>query len=64
MERNHVTINFISKYLYLRRPKVVIFTDVIKIATMFIKTTFKNSKIDKRLRKYVLRCNLYLYFFK
>ena len=64
MERNHVAINFISKYLYLRRPKVSIFTDVIKIATMFIKTTFKNSKIDKILRKYVLRWNLYLYFFK
>ena len=28
----------------LRRPRAANFVDVIKIATMFIKTTFKDSK--------------------
>ena len=43
--------------------RVVNFADIIKIATMFIKTTFKDSKKVKRIRNYVLKCNLYLYFF-
>ena len=47
-----------SKCLYLRRPKVVSFADIIKIAPMFIKTISKNSKKLSR--------NLYtfLIFFK
>ena len=32
--------------------------DVIKIATMFIKATFKDSNKVKRIRNYVLNCNL------
>ena len=35
---------FISKCYYLRRPKVVNFTAIIKIATLFIKVSFKDSK--------------------
>ena len=46
----------------LRRPRVDNFADIIKIATMFIKTTFKGSKRVKRIRNYALKCNLYLYF--
>ena len=34
-------ITFISKFLYF---KVANFADIIKIAAMFIKTTFKDSK--------------------
>ena len=45
----------------LRRPRVVNFADIIKIATMFIKATFKDSKKVKRIRNYALKCNLYLF---
>ena len=43
-------------------PRVVNFADFIKIAIMFIKITFKDSKKVKQNRKYILKCNLYLYF--
>ena len=46
----------------LKRPRVASFAHIIKIATMVIKTTFKDSKKVKRLRNYVLKYNLYLYF--
>ena len=46
----------------LRRPGVVNFADIIKIATMFIKKSFKDSKTPERIRNYVLNRNLYLYF--
>ena len=42
--------------------RVTSFPDIIKAATMFIKTTFKDSKKVKRMSNYVLKCNLYLYF--
>ena len=38
------------------------FANIIKIATMFLKTTFKDSEIGKRIRNYALKRNLYLYF--
>ena len=44
MNRNDDVINFTSKYLYLKRARVANFADIIKIATMFTKTTFKGSK--------------------
>ena len=45
----------------LRRPTVANFADIIKIPTI-IKKTFKDSKKVKRIRNYVFKCNLYLYF--
>ena len=39
-------------------PRVANFADIIKTATMFIKTTFKDSEKVKRIRNYVLKCNL------
>ena len=45
----------------LRRPKVASFANI-KIATMFIKTTIKDSKKVERIGNYLLKCNLYLYF--
>ena len=48
--------------LILRRPAVANFADIIKIPTMFIKKTFKRLKKVKRIRNYVFKCNLYLYF--
>ena len=44
----------------LRRPRVDNFTGIIKIATMLIETTFSDSNKIKRIRNYVLKCNLYL----
>ena len=49
MDRNYDVLTFISKYLFLRRPRVANSADIIKIATMFIKTTFKDSKKLKEL---------------
>ena len=37
MDRNYDVISFILKNLYLRRPRVPNFADIIKIETMFIK---------------------------
>ena len=46
----------------LRRPRAVNFADITKIATMFIKTTFKDRNKVRRVRNYVLKCHLHLYF--
>ena len=48
--------------LILRKPGVTIFADIIKIVTMFIKTIIKDSRKVKRIRNYVSKFNLYLYF--
>ena len=42
--------------------KIASFADIIKIVSMFIKTTYKNSKKKFKNRNYVLECNLHLYF--
>ena len=57
MHKNYDVITFI-----LRRSGVVIFADIIKIVMTFIKTTFKDSRKVKRIRNYVLKFNLYLFF--
>ena len=44
----------------LRRPRVANFADI-KIANIFIGTTFKDSDKVQRNRNYALKCNLYLY---
>ena len=46
----------------LRRSRVANFADIIKISTIFIKTTFKNSSKVKRIRSNALKCNFFLYF--
>ena len=46
----------------LRRLRVADFANIIKIATMFIKTTFEVSKNVLKIRSYVSKCNLYQYF--
>ena len=46
----------------LRRLRVANFPDIIKISTMFIKKTFKDSNKVKRIRNFVLKYNLYQYF--
>ena len=37
-------------------PRVANFADIIKIATMFIKTNFKNSEKTRIIRNYELKC--------
>ena len=46
----------------LRRPGVAIFAYIIKIITRFIKIFSKDSRKVKRIRNYVPKWNLYLYF--
>ena len=48
--------------LILGRPGVVIFADIIKIVTIFIKTITKYSRKVKRIRNYLSKSKLYLYF--
>ena len=38
------------------RSRIANFSSIIKIATMFIKTTFKDTK-KLKIRNYVLKCN-------
>ena len=53
MTKNYDVITFILNKNY--------FIDAIKTASIFIKTILKDSKKVKRIRNYVLKCNLYLY---
>ena len=53
---------FFENTFVLRRPGVVIFADIIKIVTILIKKIFKDSRKVKRIRNYVSKCYLYLYF--
>ena len=62
MDRNFDTITFTLKYLYFRKSRVSSIAGIIKIATIVIKTTSKDSEIVKRIRNYVLKWNLYLHF--
>ena len=45
----------------LRRPGVANFADIIKVSTIFIKPTFKDSLKVKGIGNYALKRNLYLY---
>ena len=61
MVRNYNVITFIQSTYVLRRPRAANFPGIIKIATIFNKTGFKDSKQVKRIRNCALKCNLYLY---
>ena len=61
MYMNYDVIIFISKHCYFRSG-VAISADIIKIITMFIKAVFKDLTKIKRIRNYVPKCNMYLYF--
>ena len=62
MDKNYDAIAFFQKNLILRRLRVAIFAGIIKIVTLFIKTTHKDSRKIKRIRNYVSKWCLYLYF--
>ena len=62
MDKTDDVIGFFQKFLILRRPGVVIFPDINKMFTMFIKTILIDSRKVRRVRKYVSKWNLCLYF--
>ena len=62
MGRSYEAIDLFQNTLILRRPRVVISADVIKVVTTFIKKNFKDSKKVERIRNYVPKFNLYLCF--
>ena len=62
MDRNYDVITIISQYPFLARPGVVIFADIIKIVTMFIKKIIKDPRKVKRIRNYASKPSLHLYF--
>ena len=54
---------FFQYVFTFRRPRVSNFADVIKVATILIKKSYKNSKkLVKKNTNYRLKYNLYLYF--
>ena len=62
MGKNYDVITFFQNIFVLRRPGLAIFADIIKIVTMFIKTTLKDSRNVRRIWNYASKWNLYLYF--
>ena len=59
MDRCYDLITFFFKIpLLYKLPRVTSFVDIIKIATMVIKTSSKDSKKVKRIRNYVLKLSL------
>ena len=52
---------FIKNTFILKRPRVAIFADIIKVVTIFIKTIFKDSKKFKRIRNYS-QSSVFIYF--
>ena len=61
MDKNYDVMTFISKYPYFKKTWSCIFTDIIKIVSLFIKTITKDSKL-KRIGNYLANSNLYVYF--
>ena len=60
MGRNYDVITFIFQNAFILR-RLANFTGIMKIATMSIKTTLKDSKKVKRIRNDVLKYNISLY---
>ena len=59
MDRNCDIIAFFQNTFILRKPRVAILADIVKIVTTFIKKIFRDSKKVKRIRNYVSKSNLY-----
>ena len=55
MDRNYVVINFISKFFFKKRTREVNLADIIKIVTMIIKATLKDSQKLKRVRQLCIK---------
>ena len=61
MDKNYDAIT-LFQIPVLRRSRVAIFADIIKTVTMFFKTIIKDPIKDERIRNYVSKPNLHLYF--
>ena len=53
MDKNFDVITFFQNIFVLGKPGVAIFVEIIKIVTMFTKTTLKDSRKLRRIRNYV-----------
>ena len=62
MDKSFDVITFFQKIFFSRRRGIAIFGDIIKIVTMFIKTILRDSRKVRRIRNYVSKWNLCLYF--
>ena len=62
MDISYGVITFISKHLYFKKAGAAIFHGIIKIVTIFVKETNKDSRKIQRTRSYVSKSDLYLYF--
>ena len=63
MDRKYDVITIISKYPYFKKAwRSFFFADIIKIVTTFIKKITKDSRTVKRIKNYVSKSNLYVYF--
>ena len=60
MNKNYDLITFILKYFISRRTRVASVVDITKIATIFIKATFRNSNKIKKIRNYVKKNIVYI----
>ena len=47
MDKNYDFITFVSSHLYFEKARVANFADIIKIATIFIRKSFKDSKLKE-----------------
>ena len=54
MNKSYHVTNFFENIFILRRTRVANFSNIIKIATTFIKTTFRDSKKVNKIRKFWL----------
>ena len=43
----------------LRKPRIAIFADIVKIVIIFIKTILRDSENVKRNKNYIPKCHLY-----
>ena len=57
MDRKYIVITFFLN-LFLRRLRVAIFADIIKIVTMFIKIMLKDSRKVSKIRNCLSKWNL------
>ena len=66
MDRNDDVITFFSKNLFfkkkIKKAWDSYFADIIKIVIIFIRKIVKDSRKVRRIRNYVSKWNLYLYF--
>ena len=62
MDKHYDAITLFSRYFILKRPRIAMLADIVKVVTMFIKTVFEDSKKVKKIRNYAPKCNLNLYF--